>query len=133
MEPVAHDDEREALRAQFEQEHEEAQRRFEERRAAGRDRAEAHRERKVRGKRLELEAVERKRFYKEHGYKRYVDSRGQEHWLLPEEYAWRQKAREARNRRNRKYRNMSSGRYNQLLLMGLAVLLAVALGLVLLR
>ncbi len=133
MEPVANEDEREALRAQFELEHEERQRRFQERRVAGRDRAQAHKERKDRRQQLELEATERKLFYKEHGYKRYIDSRGQEHWLLPEEYAWRQKARDARNRRNRKYRNMTKGRHNELLLMVLAVLLAISLGLVLLR
>ncbi|MBL8616881.1 MAG: hypothetical protein JNM72_14830 [Deltaproteobacteria bacterium] len=40
----------------------------------------------------------REQFQQEKGYKRYVDSTGREHWLPPEEYAFRMKRREKRQR-----------------------------------
>lgn len=40
----------------------------------------------------------REQFQQEKGYKRYIDSTGREHWLPPEEYAFRMKRREKRQR-----------------------------------
>lgn len=40
----------------------------------------------------------REQFHKENGYKRYTDSTGREFWLPPEEYAFRMKRREGRQR-----------------------------------
>jgi hypothetical protein len=40
----------------------------------------------------------REQFQHEKGYKRYTDSTGREHWLPPEEYAFRMKRREKRQR-----------------------------------
>jgi hypothetical protein len=40
----------------------------------------------------------REQFQKENGYKRYTDSTGREFWLPPEEYAFRMKRREGRQR-----------------------------------
>lgn len=40
----------------------------------------------------------REQFQQEKGYKRYVDSTGREHWLPPEEHAFRMKRREKRQR-----------------------------------
>ena len=40
----------------------------------------------------------REQFQRENGYKRYVDSTGREFWLPPEEYAFRMKRREGRQR-----------------------------------
>lgn len=47
----------------------------------------------------ELKEKVRADFYKEHGYRQYVDSTGREVWLTPEEYAVRLKRRKARNRK----------------------------------
>jgi len=47
----------------------------------------------------------RQQFYEEHGYKRYVDSRGNAHWLIAEEYEWRMKHR----KRTQKHRSGYSG------------------------
>jgi hypothetical protein len=47
----------------------------------------------------ELREQLRARYYTERGYRQYIDSRGRESWLTPEEYEWRIKHR--RNRRKR--------------------------------
>ena len=46
--------------------------------------------------RSDLKEQVREQFYKEHGYKLYVDSTGREHWLAPEEYAQRMARRKGR-------------------------------------
>lgn len=97
------EEEREALAADFREElvaeherrlqkHEEQQRRREDRRARGdsTDRQVAL---------SELKDSVRADFYKEHGYRRYVDSTGRENWLTPEEYAVRTARRKARRSR----------------------------------
>ncbi|MFH1463455.1 MAG: hypothetical protein ABIO70_03630 [Pseudomonadota bacterium] len=40
----------------------------------------------------------RARYYTERGYKQYIDSRGRESWLSPEEFEWRTKYRRRRKR-----------------------------------
>ncbi|MEE2750040.1 MAG: hypothetical protein VX519_01310 [Myxococcota bacterium] len=47
----------------------------------------------------------RQQFYENHNYKRYVDSRGNAHWLIAEEYEWRMKHR----KRSQKHRSGYSG------------------------
>lgn len=44
----------------------------------------------------DLKETVRADFYKEHGYRRYVDSTGREIWLTPEEYEVRMARRKAR-------------------------------------
>ena len=46
----------------------------------------------------ELREELRARYYTERGYRLYVDSRGRESWLTPEEYEWRTKYRRRRKR-----------------------------------
>ena len=124
---------RDELRARLEAEHEQRKAEFVQKRARGKDRAKSRQERKEQDKQRKLEQAERIRFYKEKGYKKYVDSRGRLHWLLPEEYAWREKARKAREARNKRYGSPAAVRNTEIWLMGLAALLAVALGLFLIR
>jgi hypothetical protein len=126
--------EREDLRAQLEAEHAERLNAFSEKRDKGRDRAKARQERKQHEQDMKVELAERVRFYKEKGYKKYVDSRGREHWLLPDEYAWRLKARKAREERNKRYGTPNTNtRGTEYWLMGIAAILAVMLGLFLIR
>lgn len=123
----------EELRRQLEQEHAERVARFAERRAVGKERAKERQERKRRTKTHKVESAERLRFYKDKGYKKYVDSRGREMWLLPEEFAWRVKARKARESRQKKYGSLTQGKYTHVWVMGVAALVAVVLGLALIR
>jgi hypothetical protein len=123
----------ESFRAELEAEHEERQR------------AQVDREQRARSKRrtrqtrdevlAESEIKERVRaeFYKEKGYKLYTDSAGRQHWLTPEEHAWRTAARARRDSRRRSYQPSIWVRQKQLLMYGGAVLIAVALGLFLVK
>ena len=72
-------------------------------------------------------------FHKEKGYKLYTDSAGREHWLTPEEYDWRMKARAQRDRNRKSFRPTFWARKRMLMMYGGAVLLAIALGLFLIR
>ncbi len=94
----------ERIRAELEREHAERQERFQVLREKGRERS------RFKQARAEADEESRRRqdlraeFYEEKGYKRYVDSRGKELWLLPEEYDWRVKARAAREARKDRHK-----------------------------
>jgi len=74
----------------------------------------------------------RQRFYKENGYKRYLDSTGREVWLSPEEYAQRVRRRKRRSRSEGINDRLSANSRQLLLYAGLG-LLALVLGFVLAR
>ena len=131
MSPVSDDGDN--LRRQLELEHEERLARFEERRASGKDRARESKDRKRRSHRHKAESAMRLEFYKEKGYKKYVDSRGREQWLPPQEFEWRTKARKAREARQKKYGGLDQGKHAHVWLMVSAALIAVVLGLLLIR
>ena len=74
----------------------------------------------------------RQRFYKEHGYKRYVDSTGREVWLSPDEYAQRVRRRRRRSRSEGINDRLSANSRQLLLYAGLG-LFALVLGFALAR
>ena len=91
------DEEREQLedeiRAELEKEHVEKLEAFEVQREEARQRGRARAQRRAESERAALKRKMRDDFYKEKGYLPYVDSRGREKWLPPEEHAWRTKMR----------------------------------------
>ena len=74
----------------------------------------------------------REEFYRENNYKLYTDSAGREHWLTPEEYEWRMRARARHDRNRRRFASATSGKRRQILMYSGGALLAALLGLVLL-
>ncbi len=88
----------------------------------------------VEARRIELYELREKvrlRFYKEHGYRRYIDSTGREVWLTPEEFALRSKRRS--RRRSHTLEQALPSKYRTVALyVGLA-LLALVLGFALAR
>jgi len=74
----------------------------------------------------------RQRFYKENGYRRYIDSTGREVWLSPEEYAQRVRRRKRRSRSDGLIDRLS-GNSRQLLLYAALGLVALVLGFALAR
>ncbi len=130
-------DEREAIAAEFraelEAEHAERQEAQVEREARAKER---RKERKTREEALaesELKEKLRADFHREKGYKLYTDSAGRQHWLTPEEYEWRMAARARRDSRRKSFEPSIWVRQKQLVMYGGAVLLAVALGLILIK
>ena len=80
----------------------------------------------------ELREAVRQKFYKENGYKRYVDSTGREVWLSPQEYDQRTRRRRRRRAAAPIDGPMASRTRTALLYGGLA-LLALVLGFALAR
>lgn len=70
-------------------------------------------------------------FYRSHGYKKYTDATGREHWLTPEEYDYRMQRR--RKRRHRVMEPVVSGRLRSALFMVGLASVAIALGFMLAR
>lgn len=124
----------EEFRLQLEAEHAQAKERFEERKARSRDKARARMEEKQEVGQAKREQALREQFYKEKGYKRYVNSRGKVLWLLPEEYDWRMRAKKDRAQRHAKYTSLANASQNRqrMVIIGLC-LMAVVIGLALLR
>ena len=81
----------------------------------------------------ELKEKVRAEFHKEKGYKLYTDSAGREHWLTPEEYDWRMRIRARHDRNRRRFEPSRLAKKRRLLMYAGAALLAVLMGLVLLR
>jgi hypothetical protein len=130
-------DERKAIAAEFREElREEHQERTEAQAERERKTTERRSARKSREEALaesELKEQLRAEFHKDNGYQLYTDSAGREHWLTPEEYEWRMAARARRDNRRRTYEPSIWVRQKQLVMYGSAVLLAVALGLYLVK
>lgn len=80
----------------------------------------------------ELREAVRERFYKENGYKRYVDSTGREVWLSPQEYEQRSRRRRSRRRSAPLDAPLATRTRTAMLYGGLA-LLALVLGFALAR
>lgn len=128
------DDERSEWEARFrtelEEEHAkrvEAQSEADRRRLSRKRTEEEEREAEVAKLRLQT----REQFWKDNGYVKYIDSRGAELWLLPDEYERRMKARK-RQKRNPVYEPLQAASTKQALLflgvLALAVILGLALG-----
>ncbi len=76
----------------------------------------------------------RLKFYKDHGYQKYVDSRGNVRWLLPEEYEYRMKRHRRRSKRHRTWFNtMTTRKQRRVLLLVLMITAAIGTGLFVLR
>lgn len=125
-------DERKRLAEEFqrelEQDHARRLERIQKRKAkaTARDRQRAEDERNIAVSELKEEV--RDRFYKDHGYKLYVDSTGREVWLTPEEYEIRMRRR--RGRRAKVAPSVATQRRTWFLY-GTVVVLAVLLGIAL--
>ncbi|MCB9730976.1 MAG: hypothetical protein H6746_21065 [Deltaproteobacteria bacterium] len=120
------------LQEQLQQEHQERLAKTGTRARRGVNRSEEY-ERMVVAKEL------RERFYEEHGYVRYTNSRGETEWLLPDEAERRQKSRRRRRKSRKKHsaqapvdREPFSGR-TWALLAAAALFLSVFLGYFVLR
>ena len=87
-----------SFRVELEAEHAERLAQLEERKAKARQGAAAAGAEARMLAENQLKEKIREQFQQEKGYKRYVDSTGREHWLPPEEYDFRVKRREQRNR-----------------------------------
>ena len=72
----------------------------------------------------------REQFYRENNYKLYTDSAGREHWLTPEEYEWRMRARARHDRNRRRFASKNLAKRRQLLMSIAAAVVAALLGLV---
>lgn len=121
-----------ALQAALEAEHRENLARFENMKARSKKRGAARQRELGEHKDLVAQAEARKEFFKAKGYKRYVDSRGRELWLLPQEYDFRVRARKAREAKKGKYSGAPTrGPKEQILLWVALVGVAVAVGLAL--
>ena len=72
-------------------------------------------------------------FYTKRGYKLYIDSRGRENWLTPEEYEWRTKYRRRRRRRPSMVPKIRGTRLRTVLIYGGMLALAVIVGMLISR
>jgi hypothetical protein len=75
----------------------------------------------------------RHEFYTERGYKLYIDSRGRENWLTPEEYEWRTKYRRRRRRTRKWVPSLKGARLRNVLIYAGMFALAVVLGMLISR
>jgi predicted Zn-dependent protease len=75
----------------------------------------------------------RAEFYKEQGYKLYTDSAGRQHWLTRSEYDWRIQARARRDKNHRSFDFGAHTRQRRLTMYAGSIILAIAMGLWLLR
>lgn len=104
-----------------------------------------HKQRRVRSKReqqalrekelvvAEMREQMRHDFYTERGYKLYVDSRGRENWLTPEEFEWRTKYRRRRRRNRQIVPSFKGTRLRTVLIYAGLLVFAVVLGVFLVR
>lgn len=127
------DELRAAIRAELEAEHAARVERFEAKRTVARERAREHHAQRERRDVEELRLAERRRFYQEKGYREYVDSNGRSEWLTPAEYEWRTQRRKRRDRRGREYHPNLVKRRRELVLYAVAVVMALVIGLLLVR
>jgi len=130
-------EEREAIAAEFraelEQEHVERQDAQADRESRASARRDARRTREDALAEADIKEQIRADFYKDKGYKLYTDSAGRQHWLTPEEYEWRMAARSRRDNRRKTFEPSIWVRQKQLVMYGSAILLAVALGMWLIK
>lgn len=132
-EPHLADDDEARIRAELEAEHEERKQRFAEKKERSKAKGRERTQRKQKDSEQALRLRVQEQFHRDHGYKKYVDSRGKTHWLLPEEYDWRVKARAERDKRRGKYKSFEQpGRASWMVWAGM-VLVAILMGFALLK
>ena len=133
----SNNDERDAIAARFREELEEEHtaRQLAQERRRERAKAKASESEQRRQALLEADIQEQVRadFYKEKGYKLYTDSAGRQHWLTPEEFDWRTRARAQRDQRRRTYQPSIWVRKRTLVMYLSAAALAVLVGLFLVK
>ena len=121
------------IHEELEEEHQRRLRRLEHKR----QRVRSKREQQVQHKKelviAEMRDQMRHDFYTERGYKLYVDSRGRENWLTPEEYEWRTRVRRRKRGRRKYVPRLKGHRLRTIVLYGGMLALAVALGMLLSR
>jgi hypothetical protein len=81
----------------------------------------------------ELKEKLRADFHREKGYKLYTDSAGREHWLTPEEYDWRMRIRARHDKNRRRFEGSHTAKRRMMLMYGAAAVLAIIIGLVLVK
>jgi hypothetical protein len=121
------------IRDELEEEHQRRIRRLEHKRQRVRSKRERQNQHRKELVIAEMRDQMRHQFYTERGYKLYVDSRGRENWLTPEEYEWRTKVRRRKRGRRKFVPKLGSYRLRTVLLYGGMLALAVALGMLLSR
>ncbi len=130
-------DEREAIadrfRAELEEEHTARQLALERKREKSRAKASETEQRRQALLEADIQEKVRADFYKEKGYKLYTDSEGRQHWLTPEEFDWRTRARAQRDQRRRSYQPSIWVRKRTLVLYLGAAVVAVLIGLFLVK
>ncbi len=95
-----------------------------------------HEQRAQREKELQIAEMRdemRHEFYTERGYKLYIDSRGRENWLTPEEYEWRTTVRRRRRRRRQFVPSLKGTRLRTVLIYAGLLVMAVVLGVFMVR
>jgi len=121
------------IMGELEEEHERRLRRLEHKRQKLRTKRE---QRAAREKELivaEMRDKMRHEFYTERGYKLYIDSRGRENWLTPEEYEWRTRVRRRRRRRKKFAPSFKGTSLRTVLIYAGLLVVAVVLGVFLVR
>ena len=121
------------FRAELEAEHLERQEAQEAREIRATERQDKRKTRKEALEEAEIKEKVRAQFHKDKGYKLYTDSAGRKHWLTPEEYEWRMSARARRDSRRKTFEPSIWVRQKSLMMYAGAVLLAVAIGLFLVK
>ena len=81
----------------------------------------------------ELKEKLRAEFHREKGYKLYTDSAGREHWLTPEEFDWRMRIRARHDKNRRRFEGSHAAKQRMMMMYGGAALLAIIIGLVLVK
>ena len=75
----------------------------------------------------------RAEFHREKGYQLYTDSAGREHWLTPQEYEWRMRMRAHPDSRRNRFDGSQGAKRRTLMMYGGAALLAIVIGLILIK
>ncbi len=134
---VLSEEERKAAEArildELEEEHERRLRRLEHKQQRVRSKREQQAQREKELLVAEMRERMRHQFYTERGYKLYVDSRGRENWLTPEEYEWRTKYRRSRRRKRKLVPSFKGTSARTVLIYTGLLVIAVILGVFLVR
>jgi hypothetical protein len=121
------------FRSELEAEHESRQEAQHLRQEKAQGRQQARRREKQVLAESEIKERVRAQFYKDKGYKLYTDSAGRQHWLTPEEYDWRMRARDQRDKGRRSFEPSHIAHRRKAIMYAGAALLAVIMGLILLK
>ena len=131
LSPSEADEARQRFEAELQVEHDERVAKVARREARAQKRG-SEREREQRHAALNaIRAEVQAEFHKKNGYKLYTDSTGRQHWLTPDEYAFRMARR--KRRRHRVLEPVVPDRARNIMFMVGMVLLAVVLGFALAR